>query len=150
MRYRALIGLVLLAMLGTTLAGCADSAGTDAMLKFSEDLTLDQSLSDVQTAMPDSLAERMTIYPAREIRKTDNGNWIVSSKEGGTAGDTDAPFQIMLVSPLSNNSTTLAILFEDKVLMDITWWGSRYVSILIEELTGDLLPEGTTSTTEAE
>lgn len=140
MRYRALAGLVLLALLGTMLAGCTDSSGTEAMLKLQEELAEGQSLSEVQASMSDELSARATVYPAKEMKKVASGDWIVTAKDGGTAGDTDAPFQLILVAPKANGASTLAILFDDKTLIESVWWSPTNISILKAQLLGELIP----------
>ena len=141
MRYRTLAGLVLLVMVGTMLAGCSDSAGTDAMLKLQEELTDGQSLSEVQEAMSDELSARATVYPAKDMEKTASGNWTVTAKEGAAAGDTDAPFQVILVAPKTAGASSLAILFDDKTLVDSVWWGPTYIAVLEEALLGNLVED---------
>lgn len=138
MKYRALAGLVLLLMTVSVLSGCVDTAGTDAMLKLNNGLTVGQSLSDVQASMSDKLAERVTLYPAKNIALTASGNWSITAQDGGSIGDTDAPFQLMLIAPISAKAVTLAIFFEDKALIDSVWWNPTNVSILKLQLDGTL------------
>lgn len=144
MRYRAMAGLVLLAMVGAMLAGCSDSGGTDAMLKLEEGLTDGQSLSDVQASMSDELKVRTTIYPAEDMEKKASGNWVFRPKEGGSAGDADAPFQVMLVAPAVATANTLAILFDDEKLVDSVWYTPTSVSMLKKALLGNLVEDDDT------
>ncbi len=146
MRYRALAGLVLLAMLGTMLAGCTDSAGTDAMLKLEGELVDGQSLSEVQALMSDELKARATVYPAEEMKKVASGDWVFTAKEDGAAGDTDAPFQVMLVAPELVSASTLAILFDDKILVESLWWSPTSVTLVKIALVGNILEDLATET----
>ena len=136
MRYRTLAGLVLLVMVGTMLAGCSDSAGTDAMLKLQEELTDGQSLSEVQESMSDELSARTTIYPAKDMQETASGDWVFTAKAGGTAGDTDAPFQVILVAPMSAGANTLAILFDGERFVESLWYAPTSVTTLKVALIG--------------
>lgn len=143
MRYRAMAGLVLLAMVGAMLAGCTDSSGTDAMLQLQEGLTDGQSLSDVQASMSDELKARATIYPAENMKKTASDNWVFTAKEDGTAGDIDAPFQVMLVAPALASANTLAILFDDEKFVDSVWYAPTSVSMLKKALLGNIYEDNT-------
>jgi hypothetical protein len=143
MRYRAMAGLVLLAMVGTMLAGCTDSSGTDAMLQLQEGLTDGQSLSDVQASMSDELKARMTMYPAEKMEKTASGNWVFTAKEDGAVGDIDAPFQVMLVAPGLASASTLTILFDDEKLVDSVWYTPTSVSMLKKALLGNIYEDTT-------
>ena len=143
MRYRAMAGLVLLAMVGTMLAGCSDSSGTDAMLELQEGLTDGQSLSDVQASMSDELKARATVYPAEKMTRTASGNWVFTAKEDGAAGDTDAPFQVMLVAPALASANTLAILFDDEELVDSVWYEPTSVTMLKKALLGNIYEDTT-------
>ncbi len=136
MRSRALGGLVLLAMVGTMLTGCSVSSDTDAMLELEEGLTEGQSLSDVQASMSDELKARATVYPAKNMRKMASGNWVFTAVEDGAAGDSDAPFQVILVDPASDSSSTLAILFDDATFVESVWYAPTSVSMLKKALLG--------------
>jgi hypothetical protein len=140
MKYRALAGLVLLALMGTVLTGCAGAGGraTNAMLKLQEGLEDGQSLEDVQASMSDDLKARATIYPAQKIAKQDSGNWVFTAKKDGAAGDTDAPFLVLLIAPETAGESSLAILFEDEAVMASEWYDVTSTSMLKKALLGNI------------
>ena len=146
MRFRVLAGLVLLATVSTMLTGCADSGGTDAMLKLEEGLADGQSLSEIQASMADELKARATVYPAKNMRKMASDNWVFTAMEDGAAGDTDAPFQVILIVPELASANSLAILFDDKTFVESVWYAPTSVSMLKKALLGNIYEDNSTGT----
>jgi len=132
MRYRALAGLVLLVMVGTVLGGCATA---DPLLDLSEQLATGQTIIQVQGLMSPEVLARATIYPAKRLRLEPTGNWTFTAQEGGAAGDTDAPFQVMMVGPAEAGTNILTILFDDNSLVASIWYAAAEASTLASSLT---------------
>ncbi len=69
MKYRALLPLVVLSIVGTLLTGCGGTPSPPvSSIKHLQELTqVGQTFDQFQELMTDALKDRMTIYPAQDI-----------------------------------------------------------------------------------
>jgi hypothetical protein len=116
---KRLAGILMLIALIPVLISCS---GTPTLAKNStelewyvrEGMTLDQ----VYALMTPELKAGSLIYPAQNIIHQPDGKWKFEPKEGGSPGDTDAPYQVLVISPTSAEEGFYMLFFKDKQLED--------------------------------
>ena len=140
MIYRALLCLLMLSIAAGLLAGCAGTPRppVDTTSQFQELVQVGQTLEQVQELMTDALRDRMTIYPAENIQKRETGNWEFQAKQGGSPGDTDAPYLVILIEPDRDSTEYFAVFFEGRMVTASEWFDNRG-AFVIRELLGNLL-----------
>jgi len=121
--------LVLLVVSITIVASCAmclmgdsepqlaDSAD-ELELRVNNGMTLDK----VYDAMTSELREHATIYPAQNIVRQADGKWQFTAKEGGSPGDIDAPFQVLIFYPSPIGDPYYMIFFDNEKVFHHAWF----------------------------
>ncbi len=145
MKYRALLPLVVLSIVGTLLTGCGGtpSPPVGSIKHLQELVQVGQTLDQVQELMTDALKDRMTIYPARAIEKQESGNWIFKAQEGGSPGDTDAPCLVIVIEPDPGDNMYFAVFLEGRQVIAVEWFDYAGVFV-INAVLGNLLDLGGT------
>ena len=140
MIFRALLCLVTLSVITTMLAACGGTPKppVDTARQLQELVQVGQTLEQVQDLMTDALEDRVTIYPAQNIKKQVTGNWEFQAKEGGSLGDTDAPYLILLIEPDPASTTYLAVFFEGKTVTAAEWF-DHTGAVVIRKVLGQVL-----------
>ena len=140
MRYRALLCLVMLSVITTTLAGCSGTPKppVDTTRQLQELVQVGQTLEQVEELMTEALKERATTYPAQSIKKQVTGNWEFQAKEGGIPGDTDAPYLAIVIEPDPASTSYLVVFFEGTTVTAAEWF-DHTGAIVIRKLLGNLL-----------
>ena len=140
MRYRTLLCLVMLSVMATLLAGCGGTPKppVDTTTQLQELVEVGQTLEQVQELMTDALKERATIYPAQSIKKQVTGGCEFQAKEGGSPGDTDAPYLAMVIEPDSGSTKHFAIFFQGRTVTASEWF-DHTGAVVIHKLLGNLL-----------
>ena len=140
MRYRVLLCLVMLSVITAMLAGCGGTPKppVDTTRQLQELVQVGQTFEQVQDLMTEALKERVTMYPAQNIKKQVTGNWEFQAKEGGSPGDTDAPYLVLLIEPDPASTTYLAVFFEGRTVTAAEWF-DHTGAVVIQKLLGNLL-----------
>jgi hypothetical protein len=144
-KYRPLLSLVVLLLVGTLLTGCGGTPTppVDSIKHLQELVQVGQTLDTVQELMTDALKDRMTIYPARDMEKQENGNWIFKAKEGGSPGDTDAPYLAIVIEPDPGSNMYFSVFLKDRQVMTVEWFDYAGVFVINTVLGNFLDLEGT-------
>ena len=95
----------------------ADTA-EDLELQVNNDMTLDQ----VYNIMTPELRNQSIIYPAQNIVRQSDGKWQFTAKEGGSPGDTDAPFQVLIFIPSPIGDPYYMIFFDNEKVFHHAWF----------------------------
>ena len=95
----------------------ADTA-EDLELQVSNDMTLDQ----VYNIMTPDLRNQSIIYPAQNIVRQSDGKWQFTAKEGGSPGDIDAPFQVLIFIPSPIGDPYYMIFFDNEKVFHHAWF----------------------------
>lgn len=132
MKYRTLLSPVVLLLVGTLLTGCGGTPNppVNSIKHLQELVQVGQTLDTVEELMTDALKDRMTIYPARDMEKQENGNWIFKAKEGGSPGDTDAPYLAIVIEPDPGSNMYFAVFLKDRQVMTVEWFDYAGVFVL--------------------
>ena len=86
--------------------------------KISEGMTLDQ----VYTLMTQELKNNPILYPAQDIYRQADGKWHFTAKDGGSPGDRDAPFQVLVFIPSPIGDPHYMIFFDNEKVFHDTWF----------------------------
>ena len=145
MKYRPLLSLVVLLIIGTLLTGCGGTPRppVDSIKHLQELVQVGHTFDQVQELMTDTLKGRMTIYPAQNIEKQEDGNWIFKAKEGGSIGDTDAPYLAIIIEPDPGDNMYFAVFIKDRQVIAMEWFDYTGASV-INIVLGNLLDMGGT------
>ncbi len=145
MKYRPLLSLVVLLIIGTLLTGCGGTPNppVDSIKHLQELVQVGHTLDQVQELMTDALKDRMTIYPAQNIEKLASGNWAFKAQEDGSTGDTDAPYLAIVIEPDPGDNMYFAVFIKDRQVMAIEWFDYTGASV-INIVLGNLLDLGGT------
>lgn len=81
-------------------------------------MTLDQ----VYTLMTQELKNNSILYPAQDIYRQTDGKWHFTAKEGGSPGDRDAPFQVLVFIPSPIGDPHYMIFFDNKNVFHDAWF----------------------------
>ena len=140
MGHRALLCLIMLSVVATLLAGCGGTAKppVDTTRQLQELVQVGQTLEQVQELMTDALKGRVTIYPAQSIKKQVTGDWEFQAKQGGSPGDTDAPYLAMVIEPDSGSTKYFAVFLEGRTVTAAEWF-DHTGAVVIQKLLGNLL-----------
>ena len=79
---------------------------------------MNMTLDQVYALMTPELKSSTIIYPAQNIIHQPDGKWKFEPKEGGSPGDMDAPYQVLVVYPSSSEQGYYMLFFKDKRLED--------------------------------
>jgi len=138
LKYRALLCLVVLLIVGTLLTGCGGTSPPVGSIKHLQELVqVGHTFDQVQDFMTDVLKDRMTIYPAQEIEKQEDGNWIFRAQEGGSIGDTDAPYLAIVIQPDPGDNMYFAVFLKDSQVIAMEWFdytGASVINIVLGNL----------------
>ena len=145
MKYRALLPLVVLSIVGMLLTGCSGTPSPPvSSIKHLQELTqVGQTFDQFQELMTDALKDRMTIYPAQDIAKQESGNWTFKAKEGGSPGDTDAPCLAIVIEPDPGNNMYFAVFLKSRQIIAVEWFDYAG-AFVINTVLGNLLDLGGT------
>ena len=123
-----LIGLILLASVMLICTSCGEKSSTETyqLVATAEDLELQinngMTLDQVYNAMTPDLKNQSIIYPAQNIIRQPDGKWQFTAKEGGSPGDTDAPFQVLLFYPSPIVDPYYMIFFDNEEVFHDAWF----------------------------
>jgi len=99
---------------------------TPTLLSTPEELetiiTDGMTLLKVYASMTVELKNSSIIYPAQDIHRQSDGKWSFTAKDGGSPGDTDSPFQVLIFIPKSLVAPHYIILFENKRVFHDAWF----------------------------
>ena len=117
-----MIGLLLMTACGetTTPQSIPQLAVTaeDLELQINNGMTLDQ----VYNAMTPELRNQSIIYPAQNIVHQPDGKWKFTAKEGGSPGDRNAPFQVLVFTPSPIGDPYYIIFFDNEKVFHDAWF----------------------------
>ncbi len=86
--------------------------------QVSNGMTLDK----VYNAMTSELRNQSIIYPAQNIVRQADGKWQFTAKEGGSPGDIDAPFQVLVFIPSPIGDPYYMIFFDNEKVFHHAWF----------------------------
>ncbi len=127
---RRLLSLGLCFLLIGMLVGCDDSTditnaenqladtAEDLELQVNNDMTLDQ----VYNIMTPELRSQSITYPAQDIVRQSDGKWQFTAKEGGSPGDIDALFQVLVFIPSPIGDPYYMIFFDNEKVFHHAWF----------------------------
>ena len=144
MKRKKALSIVILLIMCLLLIGCiggtpkppVDTAGKAAKL-VQQDMTLDQVYALLKTP----LRYKTTLYPARNVEKSDTGNWKVSSKEGGFAEDEETPYQVLVFNPDKPGGDHYIVFFKGDSVIGSEWFSYSGAATVIRVLEGTLIPK---------
>ncbi len=90
----------------------------DLELQINNGMTLDQ----VYNAMTPELRNQSIIYPAQNIVHQPDGKWKFTAKEGGSPGDRNAPFQVLVFTPSPIGDPYYIIFFDNEKVFHDAWF----------------------------
>ena len=139
MKYRPLLSLVVLSIVGTLLTGCGGtpSPPVGSIKHLQELVQVGHTLDQVQEMMTDALKDRTTTYPAHEILKQESGNWTFKAQEGGIIGDTNAPYLAIVIQPDPGDNMYFAVFLKDSQVIALEWFdytGASVINIVLGNL----------------
>jgi len=138
MKYRAFFCLVALLIIGILAAGCGTNPPVNNTKHLQDLVQAGQTLEQVQELMTDTLKDRMTVYPAKNIEKQATGNWTFEAKEGGSPGDTDAQYLAIVMKPDPANNKYFTVFLKDGKVTTTEWFGSTGAAIIQRILSNTL------------
>ena len=80
------------------------------------------TLDEVYNAMTSELRNQPIIYPAQNIVRQADGKWQFTAKEGGSPGDIDAPFQVLVFIPSPIGDPYYMIFFDNEKVFHHAWF----------------------------
>ena len=80
------------------------------------------TLDKVYNAMTSELRNQSIIYPAQNIVRQADGKWQFTAKEGGSPGDIDAPFQVLVFIPSPIGDPYYMIFFDNEKVFHHAWF----------------------------
>ena len=80
------------------------------------------TLGQVYNAMTPELRNQSIIYPAQNIVRQSDGKWQFTAKEGGSPGDIDAPFQVLVFIPSPIGDSYYMIFFDNEKVFHHAWF----------------------------
>lgn len=145
MKYRLLLSLAVLSIIGTLLTGCGGTPSPPVgSIKHLQELAqVGQTFDQFQELMTDALKGRMTIYPAQAIEKQENGNWTFKAQESGNPGDTNAPCLVIIIEPDPGDNMYFSVFLKDKQIIAVEWFDYAGVFV-INTVLSNLLDMGGT------
>jgi len=127
MQIRTLFTVLLTAIL--FLSACSETTTPQSMPQLAdtaEDLELQvndgTTLDQVYNAMTPELRNQSIIYPAQNIIRQADGKWQFTAKEGGSPGDIDAPFQVLVFIPSPIGDPYYMIFFDREKVFHHAWF----------------------------
>jgi len=128
-----LISVILTAI--TLLLGCGTAPAptptptptpTPELANTLEDLELiiinDMTLAQLYAAITPQLKNNSIIYPAQNIVRQSDGKWQFTAKEGGSPGDLDAQFQVLVFYPSPITEPYYMIFFNNQTIIHDAWF----------------------------
>ncbi|MBL7062486.1 MAG: zinc ribbon domain-containing protein [Dehalococcoidia bacterium] len=113
----AIVASCAMCLMGDSKPQLADSAD-ELELRVNNGMTLDK----VYDAMTSELREHAIIYPAQNIVRQADGKWQFTAKEGGSPGDIDAPFQVLIFYPSPIGDPYYMIFFDNEKVFHHAWF----------------------------
>ena len=146
MKHKKVLSIVILLIMCLLLIGCiggtpkppVDTAGKAAKL-----VQQGMSLDEVYALLKTPLRYKTTLYPARNVEKSDTGKWKVSSKEGGFAEDEEVPYQALIFQPDPSRQDYYMVFFEEGTVIGSEWFAYSGANVIIKVLEGTFIPEET-------
>ena len=79
-------------------------------------------LAQLYAAITPELKNGSVIYPAQNIIRQSDGKWQFTAKEGGSPGDLDAPFQVLIFYPNPISDPYYMIFFDNEKVFHHAWF----------------------------
>jgi hypothetical protein len=141
MKFKVMIGVLVLMIACLSLAGCkeripvppVDTAKEVAKL-VKEGMTVEQ----VYALMVPQYKNTTMMYPAQTVEKQLSGSWKIGSLEGGMAESSDAPYQILIFLPDKQGEDCFMIFFEENELVGSAWFAPNAADSIRNLLKGTI------------
>lgn len=139
MKRRLLVALGILVLIMAP-AGCngTPTPPVDRLTHLEQLVVSGQSIEQVKGLMTPRLQLMAAFYPANLIQQKASGNWNFKAKEGGSQGDTDAPYVAMVVTPDAEGEQAYAVFFKDGSVIGDAWFSNEGANMIRKALTNQL------------